>query len=98
MEVEFGDDELRSLATVAGYTGSWSLPIVKAYRKRVQSILAAVDERDLRFPGGNHFEKLRGERGHQHSLRLNDQWRLIIEIRRKDAKTIVRLVEIADYH
>lgn len=98
MEVEFGDGEMRRLAAERGYIGRWSVPVIKAYRKRVQAIMAAHDERDLRFPGGNHFEKLQPPRDHQHSMRLNDQWRLIMEIRRDKAKTIVRLVEIVDYH
>lgn len=98
MEIELDDDELRRLAEDASFVGRWSKPIAKAYRKRLQQIMAARDERDLRFPGGNHFERLQGKRDHQHSMRLNDQWRLIMEIRCEDTRTIVRIVGIEDYH
>ena len=45
-----------------------------------------------------HFEKLRGDRSHQYSMRLNDQFRIIIELERVGGHTIVVLVEITDYH
>ena len=61
-------------------------------------IVAAQDERDFAFLPGLAFEKLKGKRAHQHSLRLNDQWRLIIELRGKGPRKIIGVVEIADYH
>lgn len=98
MEIELADEELRRLAENASFFGRWSKAIAKAFRKRLQQIIAAQDERDLRFPGGNCFERLRGDRDHQHSMRINGQWRLIMEIRRDGPKTIVRVVGIEDYH
>jgi toxin HigB-1 len=58
----------------------------------------AVDERDLRELKSAHFEKLVGDREGQYSMRLNDQWRLILEIEGKAPKKKVTIVEIADYH
>ena len=49
---------------------------------------------DLRVPPGNRLEKLSGERKGQHSIRINDQWRICFEWRDGDAYQ----VEIADYH
>src|ERR1700733_6999227 len=80
METEFKTEELDLLETDSNYTAGLSRGVVKAYRKRMQAIRAAVDERDLRTVKGNHFEKLPGARSHQHSMRLNDAMRLIIEI------------------
>ena len=45
-----------------------------------------------------NFEKLKGDRSHQHSLRVNQQYRLIVEIKPSDPKNIIVVVEIADYH
>lgn len=98
MQIEFGDGELEKLATDAAYAGKWAPEIIKAYRRQVQAIVAAKDERDLRYRGGNHFERLKGDRSHQHSMRLNDQWRLILEITTGERGKTVRLVEITDYH
>ena len=49
---------------------------------------------DLRVPPGNRLEKLSGDRAGQHSIRINDQWRVCFEWREGDSYE----VEIADYH
>jgi proteic killer suppression protein len=49
---------------------------------------------DLRVPPANRLEKLRGDRRGQHSIRINDQWRICFRWRSGDAYD----VEIADYH
>jgi len=49
---------------------------------------------DLRVPPGNRLETLRGDRAGQHSIRINDQWRICFEWREGDAYE----VEIVDYH
>jgi proteic killer suppression protein len=63
------------------------------------AIRAAVDERDLYAMKSLFYKKLKGERSQQKSMRLNDQWRLVVEVEidREGATTIViRAVE--DYH
>jgi proteic killer suppression protein len=45
-----------------------------------------------------HFEKLKGARSHQHSIRLNRQWRLIVELERSANGRLVIVVSIEDYH
>jgi proteic killer suppression protein len=49
---------------------------------------------DLRVPPGNRLEALKGERKGQHSIRVNDQWRICFVWRDGDAFD----VEIVDYH
>jgi proteic killer suppression protein len=72
--------------------------VEKAFRKRVQAIAAATDERDLYVMKSHRFEKLKGDREHQHSIRLNDQFRLILEIRKGNPKNVIVIVGIEDYH
>lgn len=55
---------------------------------------AAESVADLRVPPGNRLEKLSGKRAGQHSIRINDQWRICFEWRDGDAHQ----VEIVDYH
>jgi proteic killer suppression protein len=64
-----------------------------AYRKLL--ILDAAEQlADLRIPPGNRLEKMKGNRSGQHSMRINDQWRICFRWRAGDAFD----VEIVDYH
>ena len=45
--------------------------------RKLQMIDDAVTDQDLRVPPSNHFEKLRGNLAGFHSIRVNQQWRLI---------------------
>lgn len=49
---------------------------------------------DLRVPPGNRLERLSGDRRNQHSIRVNDQWRICFEWHEGGADQ----VEIVDYH
>ncbi len=55
---------------------------------------AATELRDLRSPPGNRLEPLHGDRAGQHSIRINDQWRICFVW--TDAGPTQ--VEIVDYH
>jgi toxin HigB-1 len=98
MDVDFEDASLKRLEADAGFTAGYDAAIVKAFRKRMQLIRAAVDERAFYNLKSLHYEKLKGDRDGQSSMRLNDQWRLILRIQQdKDGKTVV-IISIADYH
>ena len=98
MEVSFADDDLEQIYIEASADGGFVPGLVTAYRKRIQFIYEAKDERDLRAWKSLHFEKLKGNRKHQHSIRLNDQYRLIIEFEGKADDKVVVIIEIEDYH
>lgn len=98
MEVEFDDDDLDRLETDPQFTVGFAQEVVKAYRKRMQQLRAFRDERDFMQLKSLHFEKLKGDRAGQHSVRLNLQWRLILEIRGDHPCKGVGIVEIFDYH
>jgi len=55
---------------------------------------AAGSLNDLRIPPSNRLEKLVGDRQGQHSVRINDQWRICFRWKNGDAHD----VEIVDYH
>jgi toxin HigB-1 len=64
-----------------------------AYRK-LRYLNNARNLADLRIPPSNRFEKLKGRRLGQYSIRINNQWRICFEWNDGDA----RQVEIVDYH
>lgn len=98
MEVCFADGDLDRLETDPQYDAGLGQAIVRAYRERMQAIRAAEDERTFYQLKSWRFEKLKGKRSHQRSIRLNDQWRLVIEIRKGKPKNLVVIVSIEDYH
>lgn len=62
--------------------------------RKLWMIDAAQNIQDLRVPPANRLEKLKGNRRGQHSIRINDQWRICFLWHRGDAYE----VEIVDYH
>jgi proteic killer suppression protein len=47
--------------------------------RKLQLLDDATSDADLRIPPSNHFEKLRGNLAGWHSIRVNEQWRLIFQ-------------------
>lgn len=62
--------------------------------RKLVAVDAAEALDDLRVPPGNRLEKLKGDRAGQHSIRVNDQWRICFRWKDADAHD----VEIVDYH
>jgi addiction module HigA family antidote len=54
----------------------WSEPLRRAALRKLLILDAATELRDLTVPPGNRLEKLSGGRSGQHSIRINDQWRI----------------------
>lgn len=63
-------------------------------RRKLEYLDAAVVLDDLRAPPGNRLEALKGDRAGQHSIRVNDQFRICFRWKDGDAYE----VEITDYH
>lgn len=98
MYVRFLDMYLDRLETEARDDGTYSQAVVSAYRKRLQQIRSASDERDFYALKSLHFEKLQGNRAGDYSMRLNDQWRLILRFESAAPGKTVVIVGIDDYH
>ena len=63
-------------------------------QRKLQMLDDATELRDLKSPPGNRLEALSGNRSGQHSIRINDQWRICF-VWKEDG---VHNVEIVDYH
>ena len=92
---------IRSFAdkrTAAIFTGLVVRGLPPQIQRRARAKLLAIDAAkgldDLRAPPGNRLEALRADRAGQHSIRINDQWRICFVWLNGDAYE----VEIVDYH
>jgi proteic killer suppression protein len=98
MEVRFQNADLDRMETDPRFDGGYPQAVVRAFRKRLQTIRAAPDERLFYQLKSLHFEKLKGDRSHEHSMRLNDQWRLILRFEGEAPNKTVCVVSVEDYH
>ena len=88
----------RDKITEAVFTGEtpkgFPTDLVKAARRKLRYLNAADDLGDLRAPPGNRLEALAGDRNGQHSIRINDQFRVCFVWTAEGPVN----VEIVDYH
>ncbi len=68
--------------------------ISRVARIKLEVLNAAISLKSLRIPPGNRLEQLKGNRSGQHSIRINDQWRICFIWIEENAFD----VEIVDYH
>lgn len=68
--------------------------IIKTALRELDLLNAAADLRDLRSPPGNRFKALSGNLKGFHSIRVNDQWRIIFQWEEKNAHDVM----LTDYH
>lgn len=66
----------------------------RAARRKLDQINQATELDDLRVPPGNRLEELKGDRKGQHSIRINEQYRVCFTWTERGAEE----VEIVDYH
>ncbi|WKZ36678.1 MAG: type II toxin-antitoxin system RelE/ParE family toxin [Anaerolineales bacterium] len=89
----FASDETEKI-----FRGQVSKKFPKDIQRTARRKLIYLDDaeglQDLLAPPGNRLEKLKGDRAGQHSIRINDQWRICFKWSANKAKD----VEIVDYH
>jgi len=79
----FNDDDIKKFRSIS-----------RAARLKLEVSNAAVSLNSLRVPPGNRLEQLKGDRKGQHSIRINNQWRVCFIWKDENAFD----VEIVDYH
>jgi len=98
MRFRFRTKSLQLLYTSEANSQKLPTEVVESFFEVMAIISGAKDERDLRVLKGLRLEKLKGRRKSQHSMRLNQQWRLIVVFEKGADGTIVVVLEIVDYH
>jgi toxin HigB-1 len=88
----FKDDETKELFQT-GISRRWT-GIQAVARRKLDQIEASGHLNDLRVPPGNRLETLKGNRAGQHSIRINDQFRICFIWKPDGAHE----VEVSDYH
>ena len=68
--------------------------IQKIIRRKLRMLNNSTELSDLQIPPSNNLESLKGDRKGQHSIKVNDQWRICFEWKDGDCYN----VEIVDYH
>ena len=79
---------------VGRYSKRFPMDIQRLVVRKLEMLAAASELKSLRIPPSNRLEKLKGDRAGQHSIRINDQWRICFVWKAGDAYE----VEIVDYH
>lgn len=98
MDVEHDDPKLDRLEKDASYAGGLDHCIVRQFRRAMLLIRSVPNEGELyKFPS-RHFEQLKGARKHQHSIRLDRKWRLIVEIEKRNNGNCLRIIEITNHY
>lgn len=99
MEFEFAHRKLERLYVDRNFSAKMSPGLVKAFREAMDTIRDALDERDFYALKSLHFERLSARRSHLHSMRLNDQYRLIVSlVEQEGRRKRVSIIAIEDYH
>lgn len=97
MEVEFDDPHLADVANGKGSAGHGEA-VDRGFQKVIRFIRDAKDERDFRAMRSLNFEKMQGKYAGYHTFRINDQWRLFVQIRGEGASKRIGVVKIDDPH
>lgn len=98
MRIVFADEELALIETDQAGDTRLSVSVIKSARRKLTVLRAAVDDRSLRNWKSLHYEKLKGDREGQRSIRLNDQIRMVFELDEETDPQTITILSIEDYH
>ena len=98
MDITFADSDLAVIETEdAGATGL-PVSVIKAARKKLTVLRAATDDRTLRNWKSLHYEKLKGDREGQRSIRVNKKYRIVFTLDSDTVPQKATILAIEDYH
>jgi proteic killer suppression protein len=94
MIASFGDKPTESLFHEGTAKGALPNQITTVALRKLDMLNAATQLNDLRAPPGNRLEALKGDYAGYHSIRINEQWRIVFRWEGADAHE----ARIVDYH
>ncbi len=98
MEIEYADPSLALIETDKAGATRLPVSVIQSARRKLTILRAATDDRTLRNWKSLHYEKLKGDREGQRSIRINKKYRLIFELDSDTEPQKARILAIEDYH
>jgi proteic killer suppression protein len=98
MEIVFADPILGLIETEEAGQTRLPVPVIKSARRKLTVLRAATDDRSLRNWKSLHYKKLKGDRAGQRSIRLNDQYRMVVALDESTNPQTLTIIAIEDYH
>jgi proteic killer suppression protein len=98
MEVLFANETLGLVETEDAGKTRLPVAVIKSARRKLTILRAAPDDRSLRNWKSLHYERLKGNREGQRSIRLNDQYRMVLTIDEETNPPTATVIAIEDYH
>ena len=98
MKVRYADEQTALVETDQARKLRLPVVVVRAARRKIRILRQCMDERDIRAMPSFHYEKLEGKRDRQRSIRLNDQWRLILHVDRECDPIEIEILEITNHY
>lgn len=98
MKIDFRDKALALIRTDRAAETKLPFAVIKSCRDKLLFLEAAPDERTIRNWKSLRYEKLKGDREGQRSIRVNDQWRLVFTLNETMSPPTVFVLAVEDYH
>lgn len=98
MDVEFADKNLAEIETGDAAKTGLPIAVIRSARRKLMTLRAATDDRTLRNWKSLHYEKLKGNREGQRSIRVNDKYRIVFTLDDDATPKKATILAIEDYH
>lgn len=98
MKVRFDNDDTELVETDQAHRLRLPVEVIQAARRKLRLLREAADERDLYALKSLHYEKLQGDLDGQRSIRLNNKWRLILEVDKETDPVEIVIKEISNHY
>ena len=98
MDLVFADEALALIETERAGETRLPVAVIKSARRKLTVLRAAPDDRSLRNWKSLHYEKLKGKREGERSIRLNDKYRMVFSLDEVADPHTITILSIEDYH
>ena len=98
MDLVFADETLALIETERAGETRLPVAVIKSARRKLTVLRAAPDDRSLRNWKSLHYEKLKGKREGERSIRLNDKYRIVFSLGEVADPHTITILSIEDYH